>query len=96
MAPVPARFRAFFWDTDPEKLDLKRHKTYIIERLLEFGDEEAYRWLFRHYPEEEIKTVVKKSRRISRRTAVMMANFYAIPEGEVRCLRAASVLPPAP
>ncbi|WP_269456767.1 DUF6922 domain-containing protein [Thermanaeromonas toyohensis] len=43
MASVPVRFRSLFWDTVPESLDTEKHKRYIIERVLEFGDEDAYR-----------------------------------------------------
>ncbi|MEW6181492.1 MAG: nucleotidyl transferase AbiEii/AbiGii toxin family protein, partial [Chloroflexota bacterium] len=58
-----------------------------IERVLEFGDEEAYRWLFGTYTSREIIAVVKSSRRLSRPTAMMLANFYNLPEGEARCLQ---------
>lgn len=88
-AGMPPRLRALFWDVDAGALDLAGHRKYIIERVLEFGDEAAYRWLFSAYPDEEIISVVKASRRISRRTAAMMANFYRIPEAEVRCLQTA-------
>ena len=36
----------YFWDTNPDKLDFKTNKKYIIERILEMGDEEAVRRLF--------------------------------------------------
>lgn len=87
---VPSSLRAFFWDADVATLDVNKHKTYIIERLLEFGDEDAYRWLFSTFTDADIVAVVKKSRRISPRTAAMMMNFYRIPEEELRCLKPAS------
>jgi len=55
----------FFWDVDPDSLDLGRHKAYIIERILEFGDERAIRWLFASYPRDEIVTVLSASRSLS-------------------------------
>lgn len=76
-----------FWDTDFESLDYKKHKKYIIERILEFGDEKAYKWMFKTYKDEEIIDVVKKSKNISRKTAVMMSNFYNIPKEEITCLK---------
>ncbi|MEW6448611.1 MAG: hypothetical protein AB1426_11070 [Bacillota bacterium] len=87
MASVPAELRPLFWDANIQTLDTAKHKTYIIERVLEFGDEEAYRWLFGTYTSREIIAVVKSSRRLSRPTAMMMANFYNLPEGEARCLQ---------
>jgi hypothetical protein len=55
----------FFWDVDPSSLDLQQNKTYIIERLLELGDEKAIRWLFMKYPRAEIVEVIGSSRSIS-------------------------------
>lgn len=94
MASVPAALRPLFWDANIEALDTEKHKTYIIERVLEFGDEKAYRWLFNTYTNRDIIAVTKKSRRLSRPTAVMMANFYNLPEGEIRCLQKPSSLAP--
>jgi hypothetical protein len=61
--------RALFWDTDPAHLDLQENKEYIIERTLELGDDKAVRWLFSIYPRSDIKEVLAKSRRISRKSA---------------------------
>lgn len=44
---IPEFLRVLFWDTDPASMDLWNHKKFIIERILEFGDEDAYRWMFR-------------------------------------------------
>jgi hypothetical protein len=62
---IPAESRRFFWDVDPAKLDLSRHKSYIIERLLEFGDDEAVSWLFRAYRRDEIAAILESSRFLS-------------------------------
>jgi hypothetical protein len=91
---VPRELYWLFWDVDAKSLDPRRYKKYVIERTLEFGNEAAYRWLFQTFADEDIIEVVKNSRRISRRTAVMMANFYGLPETEVRCLRGPAADPP--
>lgn len=83
---IPRELEWLFWDADASGLDVK-HGKYIIERVLEFGNEAAYRWLFRTFSREDIVEVVKTSSRISRKTATMMANFYELPRGEIRCLR---------
>ncbi len=64
----------FFWDVDPESLDLSRHKTYIIERLLELGDETAIRWLFAAYQRKDIIEVLRFSRSLSPKSR----NFWRI------------------
>jgi len=57
--------KPFFWETDLEKMDMKLHKTYIIERILELGDTSAVQWLLSAYALSEIKETLKKSRNIS-------------------------------
>jgi hypothetical protein len=40
--------------------------------------------------ERDIIETVKTSRTISRKTVVMLANFYGLPKGDIRCLNGAS------
>jgi len=49
---------ALFWDTDIKNIDLKKQARYIIERVLEFGEPDDVRSLFREYPKQEIKQVL--------------------------------------
>lgn len=66
--------RPLFWDADWSKIDLKKHKTYVIERILELGDVDAVRWLFSAYSDAEIRTVLKTSRNISAKST----NYWSI------------------
>jgi len=66
--------RSLFWDIEPDRLDLQRNKEYVIERILELGDERAVRWLFSKYPRSEIIKVLASSRRISRKSA----NYWSL------------------
>jgi len=71
---VSSEIRRFFWDVDPAGLDPKRHKAYIIERLLEFGDEKAVRWLFEQYPRDDVAAVLESSRSLSNKSR----NFWRL------------------
>lgn len=51
-----------FWDVDPKKIDPKKHATYIIERILDFGRTDEVKWMRRYYTPRRISKVVKKSR----------------------------------
>jgi hypothetical protein len=62
---IPVELRRFFWDTDPNKISALNHKFYIIERILEYGDEKAVRWIFSEYPRAEINSVLEASRSLS-------------------------------
>ena len=62
-AQTPIKFRqSLFWDIDPRTIDPEKHARYIIERVLDFGNDEEIRWAVGYYPRELIKAVVKTSR----------------------------------
>lgn len=54
--------QSLFWDIDLDILNPKEHVSYIIERVLDFGDEEDVCWLFSTYPKEVIKETLEHSR----------------------------------
>ena len=57
------KFRqALFWDTNPKKIDMKKNKRYIIERILRFGDFDDYRWMRKVYSVEDVKNVILEER----------------------------------
>lgn len=57
------RFRqSLFWDVDPKTINPKRHARYIIERILDFGNDEEVRWMWKTYSRSLIADVVKNSR----------------------------------
>ncbi|MBI2623907.1 hypothetical protein HYW67_00215 [Candidatus Parcubacteria bacterium] len=57
------RFRqSLFWDVDPKTIHPKRHARYIIERILDFGNDREVRWLWQTYPRTLIAEVVQHSR----------------------------------
>jgi len=58
--------KKYFWDTDIEKIDVRKHKNYVIERILEMGDERAVSWLKKNFTEKEIIGVIQKNRHLSR------------------------------
>lgn len=62
---LPKQLEKYFWDTEPKKLDIAKYKFYIIERLLEMGDEKAVAWLKKTFKQKEMFAVLQKSRKIS-------------------------------
>lgn len=57
------KFRhSLFWDTNPEWIDTEKNAQYIIERVLDFGNDKEVRWLRNFYDHSLIKRVVEKSR----------------------------------
>lgn len=62
------QLKKYFWDIDMDSLDTERHKKYILERLLEMGDEQAVKWMKEVYPNADILKVLKQSRNISKKS----------------------------
>jgi hypothetical protein len=60
---IPKSFQWLFWSYKIESLDLERDKDYIISQVLNYGTEKELKWLFKVYPEKEIKKVIKNPRR---------------------------------
>lgn len=59
----PMKFRqSLFWDVDPKTIDPKRHARYIIERVLDFGNEREVRWMASRYQPELIRDITAHSR----------------------------------
>ena len=63
------KFRqALFWDTNPDKIDPEKNALYVIERILDLGNDEEVRWVKKFYNVSEIKKVVENPRRLMART----------------------------
>ena len=59
------RFRqSLFWDVDPKSINPRQHARYIIERILDLGDEKEVRWLVSYYSPRLIKEVIANSREL--------------------------------
>ena len=74
VSSIPDRFRPLFWDASPGNIHIRRNARYIIERVLEFGDNEAIAWLQRVYATRTILDVLDTSRAISDKSR----NFWEI------------------
>lgn len=63
------KFRqALFWDVNPSKIDPKKNARYIIERILDLGNDGEVKWMFKNYSRETLKKTIVQSRSLSPRT----------------------------
>lgn len=53
-----------FWDTDPKRIDVKKNALYIIERVLDFGNDKEVSWVYHNYDRSQLKEVVNNPRRL--------------------------------
>jgi len=84
---LPSFLRKYFWDVSFDSLDTRKDSYFILERLLEYGDTRAIRWVLSQYRDEEIQRVIKTSPRLSAKTGNFWRCYYHLQEDELRCLQ---------
>ncbi|CEP66780.1 Uncharacterized [Moorella glycerini] len=84
---LPAFLKKYFWDVSFDSLDSWNESYFILERLLEYGDTRAIRWVMRQYRDEELLEVIKTSPRLSAKTGNFWRCYYHLQEDDLRCLR---------
>jgi hypothetical protein len=94
MTKIPEFLKPYFWEIDFAGLSLSERQTYILERVLEYGNDQAIRWLKANFTPETIAAVVRHSRRISRNTANIWALVLNIPKEQIRCFSTPSLPTP--
>ncbi len=86
MKTFPQFLKPHFWDVDCTRLDCSKHARFIIDRLLECGDETALAWLMRQYPRSRIVQTLKKSRQLTPPSAGFWSLILGVPRKEILCL----------
>lgn len=84
---LPKFLHRYFWDIDARKLNPQKRPQYVIQRLLEMGDQKAVRWVRKNFSKKQIMETVKKRRGFSTKTAEFWALFLNIPRRQVKCLQ---------
>ena len=87
MKKVPSYILKYLWDTPKDKVDANKHSSFIIERVLEYGDEKSIEWLNDTYKKGEIVSVLKEIKKISPKTGNFFALYYNIPKEELLCIQ---------
>ncbi len=83
---LPKFVRRYFWDVDADKLNADKYSRYVIERLLEWGNPKATRWLLKRYSTRRIVSVLKQTRALSRQSANFWAVYFGVQRNEIQCL----------
>jgi hypothetical protein len=55
---VPKEFEKYFWDVDTAELKIKRHKNFILERMLNYGSSSSFSWIFKTFKKEDVKKLL--------------------------------------
>lgn len=87
MISLPESLRRYFWDVSFEKIDLAKRRDFVLKRVLEYGDEEAIDWMWKHFKKSEVKHALVNFRGFSRKSANYWATLLGMPREEVLCLK---------
>lgn len=68
--------RSLFWDVEASQIDPLKNKQFILERVLNFGDEKDFRWVFGFYGEETLKEAVLNSRTLVGKSLFFWRQFF--------------------
>lgn len=80
---IPNELNQYFWDVDPEKLDLVGNMHYIIPRLLQYGGYKGFTFVWKSYTYEEIKRVAMESRNLGPKQAYSLMNYFRLRESQM-------------
>lgn len=86
MLKLPPYTHRFFWDIDPTALNVDDYRIYVLERLLEYGDPPAVKWMLANFPRDTIIGVLQTSRRLSPLSANFWALYFDLDKEAVPCL----------
>ncbi len=84
------RLRAIFTNTifwDVEEIDMDKHASFIIKRVLEYGNEHDIKVLKGIYSDNKIINVIKNKRGLSPRTRRFWMVYFNIKPEEITCLK---------
>ncbi|HVF69243.1 MAG TPA: hypothetical protein VNA13_01625 [Xanthomonadales bacterium] len=70
---IPEYITQYFWGDNLEELDIEKNKKYIVETLLERGDQRAIKWVLQTSGAESIKSILPDIK-LSKKSA----NFWNI------------------
>lgn len=84
---LPKFLNKYFWDVDFSKLNKKDYSQFIIERILEYGDEKAVKWMRKNFELEEIKQILQQSKNLSLKSANFWQLILGVSRDKVLCLK---------
>ncbi len=87
MGKLPSFLQKYFWDVDFSKVDKKTHSQFIIERILEFGDQKSAKWMKNNFDLDEIKKVVIVSKNLSKKSANFWQIIFNLERDKILCFK---------
>lgn len=83
---LPTPFKPYFWDVDFNGLTAENSPNFIIKRVLDRGNTFAIKWLRENFSDEQIKSVLSKTKDLSRPTGNFWADLLKLDKSSMPCL----------
>lgn len=74
-----------FWDVDRERIDIEKHRAYIVQRVLEYGMMSDWRLLCSIWNIKEIAHIATKLRSLDDVNLNFIATISNTPKENFRC-----------
>jgi len=84
---LPSFLKRYFWNVNFTDLDFEEKPSFVIARLLEYGDIKTLRWLFKNANKKQIEEVIMRSRELSPKTANFWGLFLNLDPNKILCLK---------
>ena len=79
--------KTLFWDVNPQALDYKKDANFIVERVLNFGDEKDYQTIKKIYGIKKIKEISKGVNYNNKKNINFWGNIFNISPKLFKCTR---------
>jgi len=76
-----------FWDTDPEKISLEKHATWLVSRVLEKGTWDDWKLLLRLMGKSKIRETIPKIRFLEKKALNFACLYLDIDKTQLRCYK---------
>ena len=84
---IPTQIKKYFWDVKTDRLNDVEYPYFVIGRILEYGDENAVKWMVKKFQKSLIAKTLFKSRDLSPKSAEYWAATLGLPRNKIRCLK---------
>ncbi len=84
---LPLFLKKYFWDAEFEKINFDDRKVYVLKRLLEYGNEESIKWMWKHFTVLDIKNILYRYRGLSLKSANFWSVIVDVKKEDVKCLK---------
>ncbi|MDR2556577.1 MAG: hypothetical protein LBC49_02555 [Bacteroidales bacterium] len=82
---TPSFSKNLFWDVDVNDLDMEKHKSFIVARVLDYGTWDDWKKMKNYYGLEELGKISQNLRSIFPESLSFISTVTNIPQEKFRC-----------